>query len=111
MGDEAFQRRLILAGLLAVELLVLPWSAHRLQPFLLHGLAGDWGVFYAAGELVRHAVSPYDQVGLVAVEKDLHPGFIVGDFPYLPIVAWALTPLVRLPFWVSLQHWGSPVFS
>jgi len=56
LGDEAFQRRLILAGLLAVE-------------------------------------------------KDLHPGFIVDDFPYLPIVAWALTPLVRLPFWVIPQHW------
>jgi len=39
------------------------------------------------------------------VEKDLHPGFIVDDFPYLPIVAWALTPLVRLPFWVIPQHW------
>ncbi len=68
-------------------------------------LGGDYWVLYSAARVVAHGMDPYRQVVLAAVERRVWPGTppppAAANFAYLPIVAWLLGPLARLPFWTS----------
>ena len=68
-------------------------------------LAGDWWVFYSAALVVAHGGNPYHQMVLLAAERRVMPGVppppAAANFAYLPIAAWLLVPLTRLPFWAS----------
>jgi len=55
----------------------------------------------AAAELAHRGMSPYSQQALQSAEQALHVPFSIGNFPYLPIVAWLLTPATLQPFWIS----------
>ena len=49
----------------------------------------------------HRGMSPYSQQALQSAEQSLHAPFSIGNFPYLPMVAWLLTPATLLPFWIS----------
>lgn len=78
-------------------------------PHLITGrpsdLAGDYWVFYSAARVVAHGGDPYRQAVLDLAERRVWPGVApppaAANFAYLPIVAWLLIPLARLPFWPS----------
>ncbi|MGH7641530.1 MAG: glycosyltransferase family 87 protein [Candidatus Dormibacteria bacterium] len=69
------------------------------------GLAADYRVFYAAGELIGRGANPYHLGTLQTAEQaaNHYPGLnqALDNFVDPPTAAWALVPLSRLPFWVS----------
>jgi len=69
------------------------------------GLAADYRVFYAAGELISRGVNPYQLGALQSAEQaaNHYPGLnsVLDSFADPPIAAWALAPLSGLPFWAG----------
>ncbi|MGH7610669.1 MAG: glycosyltransferase family 87 protein [Candidatus Dormibacteria bacterium] len=84
---------------LALAVLVRGFPAH------VGGLASDYRVLYAAGQLVSRGQSPYSVHHLAAAEQAAlaYPAHAqtATAFAYPPPTAWVLSVLARLPFWVS----------
>ena len=75
---------------------------------LRHPLAGDFGVFYAAGKLAGqgHPLSVYTTARLERLEAALNGGHALHlFFPYPPYVTLALEPLARLPVTAAFAVW------
>lgn len=69
------------------------------------GLAFDYRVFYAAGELIGKGANPYHLGIIQAAEQaaDHYHGLspVLDTFADPPVAAWVLIPLSHLPFWLS----------
>ena len=97
--------RLLLGALLAFVVAFAVFALSRILPPEPYGLADDWRVFYAAGTLVQHGVSPYDPAAIHAAEQAAqhYPAVqpSLDDFADLPVVGILLRAVVWLPFWLS----------
>jgi hypothetical protein len=106
-GRKHLQSRPPLAlGVLAVVVICFAaFAVSRMFPPQSYGLADDWRVFSAAATVVHNGASPYDAASLHASEQAINHYAVVqpalDDYADLPIVAWALQPLARLPFWAG----------
>jgi hypothetical protein len=98
-------RRLVLLASLGCVLGLAVFAVPHEFPARPGGLAVDYRVFYAAGELIGKGANPYHLGILQAAEQaaDHYSGLnpVLDTFADPPIAAWILDPLSHLPFWLS----------
>ncbi|HVC39268.1 MAG TPA: glycosyltransferase family 87 protein [Candidatus Dormibacteraeota bacterium] len=98
-------RRVVLLASLGCVLGLAVFALFHEFPGRPGGLAADYRVFYAAGELIGRGANPYHLRALQAAEQavnhypSLNP--VLDSFVDPPIAAWVLVPLTHLPFWVG----------
>jgi hypothetical protein len=94
-----------LGALVMVVICFAAFAISRMFPPQSYGLADDWRVFYAAAAVVGEGGNPYDPALIHPAEQsaDHYPSVqpSLDDFANLPMVAWVLQPVTRLPFWAS----------
>ncbi|HUY10529.1 MAG TPA: glycosyltransferase family 87 protein [Candidatus Dormibacteraeota bacterium] len=98
-------RRLVLLVSLGCVLGLAAFAMPHEFPARPGGLAADYRVFYAAGELIAKGANPYHLGTLQTAEQAAYhyPGLnpVLDSFADPPIAAWLLVPLSHLPFWLS----------
>lgn len=97
--------RLGLGALAVVVLCFAAFAASRMVPPQSYGLGDDWRVFSAAAVVVHNGGDPYNAASLHAAEQAIDRYAVtqpaLDDYADLPIVAWTLQPVARLPFWTG----------
>ncbi len=98
-------RRLFLGALFVFVAAYAVFAIAHIVPPAPYGLADDWRVFYAAGQLGAQGGNVYDPAAMhVAEQAAQHYGRVqpsLDDFTDLPVVAIVLRAFTWLPYWVS----------
>ncbi|MGC1183610.1 MAG: glycosyltransferase family 87 protein [Candidatus Dormiibacterota bacterium] len=98
-------RRVVLLAALGCALGLAIFAISHEFPARPDGVATDYRVFYAAGELIGRGANPYHLGPLQAAEQAVfaYPprSAALNSFVDPPITAWFLVPLSHLPYWFS----------